>query len=111
MKFESQMGPKVSAVFNLSGDILSESIPAELVTGIPLFDNVVELLDRFCVGIERGFSVGKDGIWDVLIVMRTMITPNTKNRIIIKRGISRKISFLKIFFPRISGGSRLILSC
>ena len=88
------MGPEVNAVFNLSGDILSASIPAELVTGIPLFDNIVELLEWFCEFIERGFCVGKDDCRDLLNIKRIVIIPNIKIRIIIMRRLLRRIPFL-----------------
>ena len=144
MKPESRMSPEVNGVFNLRDDVLSKSITVDLVAGIPLFDNVAELLDGFCVGIERGVRLGMDGMrvfpddssfhedqlgtifsnlgrdsdnvlvsssttpWpnlisskpiggsrEVLIRMRTVITPNTKNTIIIKRRIFRRTPILK----------------
>ena len=51
----------MNGVFNLRDDVLSKSITVDPVAGIPLFDNVAELLDGFCVGIEKGVSVDWDG--------------------------------------------------
>ena len=56
------MSPEVNGVFNLRDDVLSKSITVDPVTGIPLFDNVAELLDGFFVGIEKGVSVDRDGV-------------------------------------------------